>query len=224
VSTGVQVDKGVSFPDQEKGIRAWCRQHGHKLVTIHCDRGISGGKDESEREGLAAALAAIEAGDADAIIAKDVTRLARSLTVQEGSLALVWRVGGRMFTYENGEVLPDDPDDPMRTAMRQMMGVFSQLERSMIAKRLRDGQRAKAERGGYAYGRPAYGTRADDRELVPDEREQVTLARIAELHAAGVSLRQMAETLTAEGHQPRRAGKWHPHTLARIVARLEKTT
>lgn len=222
VSTGVQADKGVSLPEQEKGNRAWCKREGHKLVGMECDRGISGGKDESERDGLAAALQAIENGEADGLVAKDLTRLARSLTVQEGTLAMLWRLGGRMFTYENGEIMADDPDDPMRTAMRQMMGVFSELERRVIAKRLRDGRRAKAGRGGYAYGAPRYGVQTTERkELAPDPTEQAAIARIRELHAAGMSLREMAATLTAEGHRPKRSDRWHPQTLARVVARLD---
>ena len=32
---------------------------------------------------------------------------------------------------DQGEILPDDPEDPMRTAMHQMMGAFAQLDRGM---------------------------------------------------------------------------------------------
>jgi DNA invertase Pin-like site-specific DNA recombinase len=221
VSTGVQVAKGVSLPDQEKGIRAWCRANGHTLVTIHCDKGISGGRDETEREALATALADIRDGRAVALVAKDLTRLARSLTVQEATLGMLWRLGGRFFCYENGEVLADDPDDPTRIALRQMMGVFAELERRMTAKRLRDGRRAKHERGGFAFGSPQFGRRAEGGELVIDDREQAAVERIAQLHQAGASLRQIAATLETEGHKPKRSTRWHPQSLARVVARLE---
>ncbi|NEW71007.1 recombinase family protein [Streptomyces rhizosphaericus] len=69
--------------------------------------------------------------------------------VQEAILAQIRKHGGRAFTANSGGV---HPDDPMRTAMRQMRGVFAQLERSVIAARLRHGRREKAEQGGYAYG------------------------------------------------------------------------
>lgn len=126
-----------------------------------------------------------------------------------------------MFAVDGGEVLQDDDDDPMRTAMRQMVGVFSQLERSMIAKRMRDGRRMKAEKGGYAYGGPSYGYKAEGGALVPQEGEQAALDRITALRAEGGSLRQIADTLTAEGYRPKRSDKWHPESLRRIVARLE---
>jgi hypothetical protein len=47
--------------------------------------------------------------------------------------------------------------------------------------------------------------------------------RIGELHAAGKSLRQIAETLTEEKKKPRRGKRWHPECLRRIVARLPET-
>lgn len=37
------------------------------------------------------------------------------------------------------------------------------------------------------------------------------------LHRRGASLRQVADALTAEGHQPRRGERWHPTTVARMV-------
>jgi DNA invertase Pin-like site-specific DNA recombinase len=220
VSTGKQVEKGVSLPDQEKGIRAWCKTHRHTLVAVCSDEGISGGKDQAERDGLAEALRMISDGEADALVVKNLDRFARALTVQEATLAMIWRDGGRVFAFENGEILPDDPDDPMRTAMRQMMGVFAELERRMIAKRLRDGRRIKLERGGFAYGSPAYGTRAVDRELTVDETEQAGIDRIAELHRQGRSLREIVSALTAEGIRPKRGGTWYPITVKRIIDRL----
>jgi DNA invertase Pin-like site-specific DNA recombinase len=224
VSTGQQAAQGTSEPDQLKGIRAWCKANGHKLVT-HCgDSGISGGKDESERAGLAEALAMIERHEADAIVTKDLSRFARSLTIQEMTLGIIWRAGAKLFVYENGpttsgEVLADDPDDPVRTLIRQVLGAVYEFDRASIAKRLREGRRAKAVRGGYAYGSPAYGYQADDKELVTDETEQRGIARIGELHAAGKSFREIAATLTAEGIPAKRGGAWHPMTVKRIVER-----
>lgn len=62
-------------------------------------------------------------------------------------MAQVWKNNGRVFTADQGEILQEDPEDPMRTAMRQMMGVFSELEHSMIVARLRAGRKEKAIQG-----------------------------------------------------------------------------
>lgn len=220
VSTREQVEHGLGLEVQERAIRKWCTAGGHRLVAVYTDAGVSGSNGVEDREGLPLALEAIRDGQADAVVVLRLDRLARALTVQEATLATVWRMGGQLHTVESGEVLPDDPDDPMRTAMRQMAGVFAELERRMVVKRLRDGRKRKAEKGEFAYGSPSFGVRAEGGALVADEREAAALARIRELHAEGVSLRGMAATLAEEGHRPKRSERWHPQSLARIVARL----
>ena len=58
---------------------------------------------------------------------------------------------------------------PMRTAMRQMVGVFGGLDRRLITRRLRDGRRAKAAQGGKAVGRYPFGW-AEDGEVAREQR------------------------------------------------------
>ncbi|MEU1035481.1 recombinase family protein [Streptomyces mirabilis] len=107
----------------------------------------------------------------------------------------------------------------MRTAMRQMMGVFAQLERSMIAARLRHGRREKAEQGGYAYGAPPYGWRAHQKELAEEEAEQAGRARARQLRDEDeLSFREIAAVLDAEGIRPKRGERWHPETVRRMLA------
>jgi DNA invertase Pin-like site-specific DNA recombinase len=149
-------------------------------------------------------------------------RLARDLVIQEQILAEIRRLGGEPFSTSDAEAgfLMDDPDDPARKLIRQVLGAVSEYERSMVALRLRSGRKRKGERGGYAYGSPPFGQRAEAGELVVDEDEARVVARIRELHAAGESLRSMASALEAEGYRPKRADRWHPQSLARILARL----
>lgn len=220
VSTRGQVQHGTSLGGQVDEIRKWARVGGHRLVDLCEDGAVSGTKPIAERDGLFCALEAIRTGRAEALVIQNLDRLARELTAQEGALAAVWSHGGRVFCYESGEVLADDPDDPMRTAMRQMVGVFAQLERSMVVKRMRQGRMRKAEQGGYAVGAPPLGSRAEAGQLVTDEQEAATLARIRELHGGGASLRIVAATLAAEGHRPKRSDRWHPESLRKIISRF----
>lgn len=220
VSTDRQVDEGLGLQVQRQTITRWSKANGHRVVRWCADEGVSGTVDALDREGLACVVNAVESGEVEGLVVARLDRLARKLHIQEAALAHVWNASGRAFAADTGEVLKDDPDDPMRTAMRQMVGVFGELERSMIAKRMRDGRRAKAAGGGYAYGAPPLGVRSEGRSLVIDEREQVTLARIRKLHAQGKSLREMAQLLESEGHRPKRSDRWHPETLRRVVGRL----
>jgi DNA invertase Pin-like site-specific DNA recombinase len=222
VSTERQVDEGFGLDVQEKAVRAWARANKHRLVGIYSDEGISGAKELAHRPGLADALEALQAGEAGGLVVPRLDRLARDLVLQEQLLAEVRRLGGEPFSTSGGEAgyLADDPDDPSRKLIRQVLGAVSEYERSMITVRLRNGRRRKAERGGFAYGSPSYGHRAANRALVVDDAEQMALVRIRELHTEGASLRQIAETLAAEGHRPKRADRWHPESLRRIIGRL----
>jgi len=219
VSTDRQAEKGFGLDVQTKAVRAWARANGHRLVKVCSDEGVSGTKDAADRPGLREALNALQDGAAEALVVPRLDRLARSLSVQEAALAHAWRSGSRTFACDSGEVLCDDADDPMRTALRQMMGVFSQLERSMLSARMRAGRQMKADKGGYAFGSPPLGFEARDGALVAKADEQATVERILTLHREGESLRSIAEVLKLEGRMPKRSQRWHPQTLASVIQR-----
>lgn len=225
VSTDAQAERGFGLDVQEDVIRQWASGAGHAVALLCGDEGISGTKDASERPGLTDALSAVCEGSVSGLVVARMDRLARSLTIQEACLAQVWRYGGLMFSADVGEIQADDPDDPMRTFVRQVMGAAAQLDRAATVARLRAGRQAKANGGGYAgYGPPPFGFCAEGGELVPLEDEQAALVRILELHRSGASLRSIGETLTSEGYQPKRADAWRPATLRRIIARAEGIT
>lgn len=218
VSTEGQVEDGHGLDIQEQEIRKWARQHHHRLLKVIRDEGVTGTTDE--REGLTEAIGAVRYNGADGLVVLSLDRLARSLTVQEGALQAIWRAGGRVLTVEQGEVQPDDPDDPTRTLIRQVIGAVSQFEAAMVALRLRRGRQHKASQGGYAYGRPPYGYRAVDGELVEDPAEKAAISRMRKLRREGKSLREIAEALGGEAHRQEN-GQWHPHQVKRI---LDRTT
>ncbi|HEY3925012.1 MAG TPA: recombinase family protein [Acidothermaceae bacterium] len=224
VSSESQLD-GFGLEVQRDAISRWAKANGHRVVSWHEDAGISGAKDAADRPGLSAALLAVQQPpDADGIVVARLDRLARALTVQEAVLAVVWRAKGRVFTADAGEVLADDPDDPMRTAMRQMVGAFAELDRKMVVKRMRDGRRAKAgtgrkSTGSYAYGYQGAG-KGRERDAAVRADEQAAIARIIELRADGKnSYRWIAATLDAEGFRPRRAEHWSSMAVRNIVLR-----
>jgi DNA invertase Pin-like site-specific DNA recombinase len=229
VSSDSQAEHGLGLEIQERGNRAWAKTNGHRIVLTTRDEGISGTKDAADRPGLTEALNAVKEGT-DGIVVARLDRLARALTIQEAVLAQVWRLGGSMFSVDVGAILRDDPDDPMRTFVRQVMGAAAQLDRAMVTSRMRAGRRLKAEKGGYACGGPPTGYRAENGTLVANDAprffdgtkvpsEAATVARIRELRAAGASLRGMATTLTVEGYRPKRGGPWHSAALGKIVGR-----
>lgn len=220
VSTERQVRDGYGLDAQRADIRRWAKAEGHRVVGWFADEGISGANGIDTREGLFDAIAAVKVRSVDGIVFTSLDRLARKMTEQEGILSEIWNVGGTAISLGDGGVLlEDDPDDPMRTAIRQMRGVFAQLERGLIRQRMRKGKEAKAAAGGYVGGAPPIGYKADGRRLVKDRRERQVVERIMELHRDGRSLRQIALAVTDEGLRPKRSTTWHPATIARVIER-----
>lgn len=222
VSTDRQAEQGLGLEVQEQAIRAWAKANGHRITTWARDEGVSGSNGVATRIGLLDAFDAIKGREVAGLVVYRLDRLARDLIVQEQLLAEVKRMGGQVFSTSEAEAgyLDDDPDDPSRKLIRQVLGAVSEYERAMISLRLRNGRRRKAEKGGFAYGAPALGYRAEGGALVEVAEELAVVERVRELVGAGESLRSIAEKLTAEGHRTKRGGQWHPETLRRIVARL----
>ncbi len=223
VSTATQAEDGLGLDVQKAALRAWSKANGHRLTSILSDEGISGAKELEDRPGLADALDMIRGGKAQGIVVPRLDRLARDLIVQETILAEVRRIGGEVFSASPAEAsyLTDDPDDPSRKMIRQVLGAVSEYERSMVVLRLRNGRRRKAQTGGYASGAPAFGYEARDGDLVELEEEQFTVKRICDLRASGASLRAICSTLESEGRSSKRGStRWQPMAVKRVLDRL----
>lgn len=220
VSTRGQVEDGTGLDVQRKAIKQWAAANGHRIVSWTADEGVSGANGIEGRPGLLEALNAIRGREAAGLVVARLDRLARDLTLQEGTLAKVWALDGTVFSADVGEVAQDDPDDPMRTALRKMVGVFAELERGMIRARLRAGRAERAAQGAWGGGHAPFGYRAQGGKLVPDKKEQATITRARDLRGAGESLRSIGATLEAEGRKPRRSTRWHPRTVAAILGRV----
>lgn len=221
VSTDRQASEGLGLDVQEQAVRAWAKANKHRIVAVLTDAGVSGANDLDGRPALADALELLRAKEAKAIVVYRLDRLARDLVLQEQLLAEVRRMGADLFSTFSAEAdyLVDDPSDPSRKLIRQVLGAVAEYEKSMVVLRLKSGRRRKAERGGFAYGSPAFGVRAVDGVLAPVEGEQAAITRARELRGDGASLRTIAQTLTAEGHRPKRGAGWHPTTVGRILER-----
>jgi DNA invertase Pin-like site-specific DNA recombinase len=201
---------------QELALRDWARGKGHHLVAIAHDEARTD-RVETERRGLHEALALIAERRAAGLVVEGLETLARTTSAQEAVLALIWWYGGRVFTSRADVV--EVAADPLRQQLRQLAGSLLRLQREVAAARASARRRQTLARGGHAGGAPAFGFRSVGRRLVLDEAEQRALARMAELRRAGVSFREIARVLDAEGYRPKRSERWHPETLRRILAR-----
>ncbi|WP_430645423.1 recombinase family protein [Agromyces sp. GXS1127] len=210
-STEAQVDKqGPKV--QEDSCRSYAESMGFEIVAVLHEEATTGKTDDRPR--FAEALVMIEDGDADCIVFASLDRLARTLTVQEGLLARAWQIGAEVHAANFGLVPEDDPDDPMRTFIRQVMGAVAQLDRSMITARMMAGRRKKKQDGGKAEGAYPFGYSKDG----PIPNELKTLKRMRELLAVdGLSYDAAARTLNEEGRLTRAGKSWSRQNLAKVA-------
>lgn len=216
---------GDSVAAQRDACRRWAAAEGHEVATAFCDDGLSGKLSPDDRPGLLAALIEIEEGRADGVLIHRLDRFARELHVQEAALARIWNAGGHVFeAVDRGEVLRDDPDDPYRKFIRQVMGAASELERGMISLRMRGGRKRKHALGGYAGGPTVpFGQRVEgfgkEARRVADPAAEPVIERVLVLRRSGLTLARVAEQLNAEGVLSPGGGRWHPTTVQRVVLR-----
>lgn len=212
VSSRQQRDEGLSLSDQRDEIMRFCAVAGMDLVDIHEDGGISGGKDETARPGLAAALRDLRSGRASVLVVKHVDRLSRDNDFAGFLKVELRRIGVRV------EIIDEAKDDPIRQAVDQLAAA---LERIRGSQRMKFSHRMRRSKGIWTGGAP-YGYRANAGKLEPVEKEQSVIATIFRLRATGLTLRAVAAVLNDDKIETRSGGKWTHQTVHHIVHRETK--
>ena len=199
VSTDEQADSGAGLAVQRAAIEAEATRRGWQLVAIHEDAGASG-KSLNGRPGLAAALAAVEAGEAAGLVVAKLDRLSRSLLDFAGLMARSQRKGWALVALDLGV----DTSTPSGEMMASVLAIFAQFERRLIGQRTRDALAVKKAQG-VRLGRPT---------TMPD----AVRARIRREHEAGRSLTAIAAGLNADAVPTAQGGQhWHPSTVRAAV-------
>jgi DNA invertase Pin-like site-specific DNA recombinase len=135
--------------NQERELRQVAERAGWEVVHVYKDHGISGAKGRDERPAFDALHKAAARREFDVVMAWSVDRLGRSLQNLVSFLAEIHAAGVDLFLHQQGL----DTTTPAGKAMFQMLGVFSEFERSIIQERVRAGIR-RAQDEGKRFGRP----------------------------------------------------------------------
>jgi DNA invertase Pin-like site-specific DNA recombinase len=122
---------------------------GCEIAKVYRDHGISGAKGRDGRPAFDAMCKAAARREFDVVMAWSVDRLGRSLQDLVGFLSEIHALRVDLYLHQQGL----DTTTPAGKAMFQMMGVFAEFERAMIAERVRAGM-ARAKSQGTHCGRP----------------------------------------------------------------------
>lgn len=213
VSTEEQAKEGYGLDAQRTRCLAMCQVKDWPIPEFYADEGISGTKDATKRPELARLLADIRAGNIDAIVILDLSRLGRNTRlvldlVHEFSTADVALVSCK-------ESL--DTATPQGQFVLTLFAALGQLERDQISERT---IAALAERGkidGEKGGRLPYGYVRSDNGIAIDPLAAAVVRRIFQLREkGGLSLRAIATDVGTLAPAPR-GGKWYATTISEIM-------
>ena len=214
VSTDEQVRNGQGLDIQRQAIVRWASSHNHTIVAWCSDEGITGTR--IDRPGLLEVYELLT--EADGVVAQADTRYGRTLEVQESFFGKVWSMRKHVFSVDVGEIREDDPDDPMRTAMRRIRGVMAELEAGLIRKRLSDGRIAARAQGKRMGGPRTYGWQwAGTGRMIPVRSEQDTLYLIKEWREAGITMTGIVNRLNERRIPTTNGAHWSVTQLKRML-------
>jgi DNA invertase Pin-like site-specific DNA recombinase len=117
--------------NQERELRTWAERSGHTVVEVYTDEGISGTKGRDKRPAFDELLKAAVRREIDMIAVWSSDRLGRSLEHLIEVLTTIKDSGVALFIYTQAV----DTTTPAGRALFQMLGVFAELERSLIVDR-----------------------------------------------------------------------------------------
>jgi len=189
---------GDGFDRQLDEINAYCERHNITLTKIFREEAISGTKDETERPAFQTMVSEIFQNGTHTIIIEGMDRLARELRIQEALLVYLASKNITLVSARTDEnVTQSVLEDPMKKALVQMQGVFAELEKNLLVKKLKSARKRVRDKGDKCEGRKSY------EELAP-----TTIKTLKELRQSGMGYRKIAQKLNDDGLKTCSGKKW----------------
>ncbi len=208
-ATNVGTDRD-SEHRQREAIRRFAKHAGYEIVDEFYDAAVSGKDAINTRPGFRALLDRVAANGVRVVIVESPDRFARHLITQEAGIVLLVELGVRVLTSHGDDLT--ESDDEFRIAMRQVMGIFSQLERTRLVKKLAGARARKKERTGRCEGRkPLTETNPEALKLAKK------LRRANPTTGKRMSFRDIAEKLADAGHVAASGKALSPSVVKRLL-------
>jgi len=206
---------GNGFDRQLKEIKRYCNGSGYKLVKVYKEQ-ISGTICEKRRPEMALMVADILSDDCKTIIVEDLTRLAREYRVQENILIYLASKKINLISANTGESITEAiASDPMRKALVQVQGIFGELDKSMLVKKLRKAREKIRKEEGRCEGAKPYGSLEGEAEIL----KYIKRLRRKPKNSCRkrITYQSIADQLNSKGIKPRRGEKWTASLIYNVL-------
>jgi DNA invertase Pin-like site-specific DNA recombinase len=221
-----QVEK-TGLERQEESVMSFADKNDFQIVSFYKEAGISGTTNEGDRPAFKEMIGFLIREQVQYVIIEAMDRLARELRVQENLCVYLASKDIQLISANTGEnITKAIEDDPMKKAMIQIQGVFAELDKSQIVKKLKNGRdkvRIKNEKAkthltlegqGKCEGRKSYA------ELNPD------LIRLAKKmyrkprNGKRLSLRQISSQLYDAGHSTKSGNQFSASQIKNLLTQM----
>lgn len=195
--TGDRGERLASPREQRERLVAACERDGIDLLRVYDELDVSGGAALEKRPGLSEAVYAIEAGEADVVVAAYFDRLVRSLDVQRELVSRVETAGGKVMAVDIGEVSNASAGQWLSGTL---LGAVSEYHRRTTTERVRGAQERAVARGAVPWSNvtPGY-LRQEDGSFTPDPVAAPVVAQAFQLRADGATLAEVRRHLADNG-------------------------
>jgi DNA invertase Pin-like site-specific DNA recombinase len=209
--SGLGQVSGDTFNRQREEIERYCNDNNFELVKIYQEEGVSGTKGEEDRPQFMAMVQDILTNGVRHIVIEGIDRISRSMSITDQLITYLASKGITLISARTGDDVTEAySGDPMRRAMIQMQGIFAELEKSLLVKKLRTARERKRNQGIKCEGRK--GTE----EINPD-----IINEIAKLRESKHTWRKIVEVLNESGKLTITGKAW---TLQHLYAVYQRAT
>jgi DNA invertase Pin-like site-specific DNA recombinase len=209
-----QID-GHGLDRQLESVRRWTKENGYEVVKVFKDV-ASGITDESERPSFREMIGDILSDGVRTIVVESLDRLAREYRIQETLLVYLASKGISLISARTGENVTEAIEgDPMRKALVQIQGIFSELEKSELVLRLRKAREKARKKRGKCEGRKAYGEESKEEQAII-KRIKLMRRRRRGGHR-GLTYEEISRRLNEEGIGTATGREWTAQTVHHIA-------
>ncbi|MEG1684174.1 MAG: recombinase family protein, partial [Oscillospiraceae bacterium] len=200
-----------SLSHQKQFFESFAVAHGHELVEIYADEGISG-KQLRRRDAFLRLLRDAETGRFALVVVKDVSRFARNTVDLLTAIRKLKALGIEVLFLGNNQRILGESEFVIT-----LLGAMAQEESANLSKRVKFGKKINAQKGRVPPRIFGY-DRLDNFTLQINAREAAVVREIFRLYLEeGCGCRKIAAALETQGATTKYGCAFSPKGVARIL-------